>query len=617
MCGIIACVIASNDINCYNVILNGLKQLQNRGYDSAGICIKSDNEFIISKYASNEKTAIELLDNEKHLYNGDICDIGIGHTRWATHGPKTDLNSHPHVDMTGKIVLVHNGIIENYNEIKTELENHGYSFKTQTDTEVIANMISWFLSRSNNTLKDAFKSSINSTVHMMKGTWALCILHKDIPDTLYVICNGSPILIGIKNDIAIVASESSGFCNHMNECFSLNDNDLCTICKTDKIELTTNNKYTKIPISICNYAETPQPYSHWMLKEIYEQKKYALKALLLGERVLSNKIHLNEMNNFISVAKTIDNIIILACGTCYYAGMIIAAYFKDLTIMNTVMVFDGAEFTSSDIPKNGKTAFIIISQSGETKDLDTCITIGKEHNIFQIGLINKVNSMIARKVDYVCYLNAGREVAVASTKSFINGVIVGSLLAIWFAQIQKTNIDKINQYIRDYNKLALDIHNTIETSLPIIIEWSKRIAKKKSMFVLGKNNTINIAKEGALKIKEIAYIHAEGYSTSSLKHGPFALIEKDFPIIMLDDMTSVPLLETSYEQVSSRGATTYIITCNPNHNFKGCVLVLPGDTIFAHLYMVIPMQLLAFYISREKKLNPDMPRNLAKVVTVF
>jgi glucosamine--fructose-6-phosphate aminotransferase (isomerizing) len=342
-----------------------------------------------------------------------------------------------------------------------------------------------------------------------------------------------------------------------------------------------------------------------------------LRAISLGGRLLSNnKVNLGGLNENIYKLRELDNLIVLGCGTSYHAGMIGIHYFKEICDFNSVQLFDGAEFEKHDVPKKGKTGLILLSQSGETKDLHRCIQIANESELFMIGVVNVVDSLISREVHCGCYLNAGREVAVASTKAYTSQVILLNMIAIWFAQIKNIHELKRINMIKDLRQLYLDIEKTIglcEKSIPEIIPLFN---DKKSCFLLGKNKGESIAREGALKIKEISYIHAEGYSTSSLKHGPFALLEKDFPVILIapeDEFYSKSL--NAYEEIQSRHAEIIIITDDKKCDKKNCIQI-PYNATFIHLLSVIPLQLLAYELSLSRGLNPDMPRNLAKVVTV-
>mgnify|MGYP003998749687 CR=1 FL=1 len=607
MCGIIGILGLDND--AIDIILDGLKQLQNRGYDSSGICTLTES-FTIEKYASiKTKTAINLLERNKQ--NLKVSNLGIGHTRWATHGAKTDDNAHPHLSYNNKISLVHNGIIENYKILKDFLQGKGIEFKSQTDTEVIVNLLAYEYQNNGNFLK-----SLEITISKLEGTWGLAILNKDEPNKMYCVRHGSPLLVSNNEKYAIVASEQSGFCGNVNNYFVLENNDICIISKeNNSININTNYKYELKDTVKNNFDLSPEPFEHWTLKEINEQVESSLRAISLGGRLLEDdKVKLGGLENHKDILLRIDNIIILGCGTSYNAGLLGVDYFKDLCNFNTVQIFDGAEFTKKDIPKYGSTALILLSQSGETKDLHRCIEIGKDNNLFLIGVINVVDSMIARESHCGCYLNAGREVAVASTKCFTSQCILMSMMAIWFSQIHESNNLKRMTYIKSLRKLSIDIRKSIVESIKHKDMFLK-IFNERSLFILGKGKSEAIAKEGSLKIKEISYIHAEGYSGSALKHGPFALLERNVPVILIaPDNEHLSKMNNVYEEIKSRESPILFIT---NKEFdKENIIILPNNEIYSDLLSVIPLQVMAYYLSLERGNNPDFPRNLAKTVVV-
>ena len=606
MCGITA--ILSKDVSIKK-LLNGLKQLQNRGYDSAGICTLKD-DFSILKYASNENiNAIDKLGD--NIYKINESNIGIAHTRWATHGAKTDSNSHPHISSDNKISLVHNGIIENFYELKDKLIYLGYTFKSQTDTEVISNLVAHYYEQT----KDIYKA-IDTTINQLQGTWGLAILCKDCPNKLFCVRHGSPLLVGKTDDFVMISSEQSGFCGLVNNYIILESNDICEISlESNKIKIETNNKYKPKNLTKNNFDLTPQPYEHWTIKEIEEQVESSFRAISLGGRLLNDdEVKLGGLNDNKQVLSRIDNLILLGCGTSYHAGLLGLEYFKDLCNFNVVMIFDGAEFTKKDIPKVGASAVVLLSQSGETKDLHRCIQIAKDEDLFLIGVINVVDSMIAREVNCGCYLNAGREVAVASTKAFTSQVIILSMMAIWFSQIHKTNINKRKKYVKYLRNLSMDIKNSIDISKKHMDKLIP-ILNKSNMFILGKGKCEAIAREGSLKIKEISYIHAEGYSGSSLKHGPFALLDKDVPVIMvMPDNEFYVKMENAYHEIQSRHAPLVVITTKTDCIYDNSI-ILPKNRIYEDLLCIIPLQLFSYHLSLSKGINPDMPRNLAKVVT--
>lgn len=613
MCGIVACI----SQECSTILYEGLIQLKNRGYDSAGMCSinKQDNTFAVNKYASTGNTdAYHKLHEE--LFNHHNNYVGIAHTRWATHGAKTDINSHPHISMCEKFAVVHNGIIENYKQLKEMLQNNGYIFQSQTDTEVIVQMLS-FLYRSNTNVLEC----IQSLIHVLEGTWGLAILCKDTPNTIYCTRHGSPLLIGYDEDYAIVVSEKSGFCNKIQNYFVLNNLDICQITKTEGcVKIHTNYEYITKHLTTTNFALTPYPYPYWTIKEIHEQIDSSLRCISMGGRILhTNQVKLGGLEGHVEQLKNINHLILLGCGTSYYAGQHGLYFFKDLCDFHTVQIFDGAEFTQQDIPKSGTTALLLISQSGETKDLHRCIEIGKQHNLFLIGLVNVVDSLIAREVDCGCYLNAGREMGVASTKAYTSQVILLSMIAIWFAQEKKINSIKRTDYIKDLRQLHIDIQCTLEMNDSNIDSLVSNIfASRNNCFLLGKGKSESVAKEGALKIKEISYIHSEGYSTSSLKHGPFALLDENFPVIMIaPNDSNYSKIENAYEEIVSRHAPVIFITSKSDQpKERKNILFVPENKVFSDLLCVIPLQLLAYKLAISRGINPDIPKNLAKVVTV-
>ena len=564
MCGIIACL---GDI-ASPYIIDGLKQLQNRGYDSAGLSLIYNDTYIVQKYVTEH--SLKYL--AEPIYPQSIN--GIGHTRWATHGSNTIENAHPHKSYKGTFMVIHNGIIENYKVLKEFLAQKGYIFYSETDSEIIANVLEYY-----NTDYSVIEA-IEKTIEIMEGTWALCIQTLHEPNVLYCFKRGSPLLVGNGGHFALVSSEPSGFCGKINQYIDLKCNDICKIEYINpSIHITTRNTYRLRTIQEDLSTYSYEPYSHWTQKEIYEQ---------------ANTInHIIELPSFSSV----KHIILLGCGTSYYSACIGSKYIKKKCKFVSVQALDASEFTKDDIP-NGKCAFILVSQSGETKDLQKCIRWLEGH--ITIGVINKVDSSIAREVDYVCYLNAGREVGVASTKSFSSQVILLSSIALKLSNTRSNDLLKLTDQIKE----TLTIN--MKPYLHLL---------DKNCFVLGKGYDEYTAKEGALKIKELSYIHAEGYSSSSLKHGPFALLEPHFPVILIspkDEHWSKN--ENIYEEVKSRLATIITITNEPLN--REHTIVVPKNETYQCILNIIPLQLLAYELAVSRGFNPDQPRNLAKVVSV-
>jgi glucosamine--fructose-6-phosphate aminotransferase (isomerizing) len=617
MCGIIAGI----SENICKVLLDGLKQLQNRGYDSAGISFYDhfNKNIITHKHASSiNESALKKLNI---LENYEKSSLGIAHTRWATHGAKTDINSHPHKSYNNKFVLVHNGIIENYKDIQLKLNKEGIINVSETDTENIVNLLALEYEKTNNVLK-----AIHSVTSQLTGTWGLVIFCIDTPNSIYATRQGSPLLVGHTETTALVSSEQSGFCNRVQNYFILKNNDICTISKNDEdvIQIDTlEENYTRNSVLGNLNALTPDPYPHWMLKEIYEQQESIKRVIKQGSRLLDNdKVHLGGLNQNIDFLKGVHHIILLGCGTSLNAAKFAINYFKSLCNFISVIWKDGADFSIDDVSHYGTTALILLSQSGETKDLHRCIEIANNHNLFTIGVVNVVDSLIAREVECGCYLHAGREVGVASTKSFTSQCVLLTMIAVWFSQIQEPKVKKNLQrkrIIGNIRKLANDVKETLKCR-DQIREMVKNFAAHQSSFVLGKGKNEAIANEGALKIKEISYIHAEGYSTSSLKHGPFALLYPSFPVIMImpNDENYVKA-SNAYDEIKSREAFIIKITdknINPSSKSVSNEIIVPENSTFASLLSIIPIQMLSYELSVLKGYNPDMPRNLAKVVTV-
>jgi glucosamine--fructose-6-phosphate aminotransferase (isomerizing) len=643
MCGIFGIITKTKIRELRKIIIDGLVQLQNRGYDSSGICVLNNNEFDVHKYASTDTvTSLNKLISLDLDRNGESLSLGIGHNRWATHGGKSDINAHPHLSNDKNFALVHNGIIENYQELKEMLIGKGYTFYSQTDTEVIVNLISYHFNEINKPCdldnsgqrqgqkqeqdQDTIEKALSKTIQEMQGTYGIILIHLNTPDKIYCVRNGSPILIGCNDDSAIITSEQSGFCNMVNTYITLNNDDICVISiekdnnNIKKISVDTKHQYVKQNVTLLNHDLTPDPYPHWTIKEIHEQENTVLNSFNRGGRIKNDyEVKLGGLEENIDILKKIDNIIILGCGTSHNAGLYGVHFLKTLCNFNTVQIFDGADFSFADVPKDGHTALVLISQSGETRDLHRCIDIAKDNNLFTIGIINVVDSMIAREVNCGIYCNASREMGVASTKSFTNQVICLSLMAIWFAQIAGINELKRKDIIRDLKNLSNDIKNTLINVKNNVIRISDILKDYDNLFLLGKGFDEPIAKEGSLKIKEISYIHSEGYSLSSLKHGPFALLDKKFPVILLNCVEEHNAkVYNCFEEVHSRNSPIFVITNNKNISLnRECEIIQVNyNKSYASLLSIIPLQLIAYYISVKKCINPDLPRNLAKTVTV-
>lgn len=614
MCGIIAGIAP----NICQQLLEGLKQLQNRGYDSAGFTLLNKEMTMFKRASCGNNSALNAIENFMSEHSDLLKNecIGIAHTRWATHGAKTDQNSHPHPSHNGVFTVVHNGIIENYKIIQEKLAKHNIYNVSETDTECIANLLAFHYSGNVN-------ETIRKTIDELQGTWGLVILCRDTPDTLYCTRQGSPLLVGHSDSTMLISSEQSGFCGQIQNYFILKNRDICVAQQltTGEIAIKTSvENYEQKMIKRENINLTPAPFPHWMLREIHEQVDSVQCVIKQGSRLLDNdKVHLGGLNQNREILRDIDHLILLGCGTSLNAAKFALYYFKMLCGFSSVWWKDGADFGVEDISSNGNTAVILLSQSGETKDLHRCIEIANHHNIFTIGVVNVVDSLIAREVECGCYLHAGREVAVASTKSFTSQCVLLVMIAVWFSQIQEPAVKKSRQrkrIIEDIRNLKSDIEQTLKCQ-DQIIDLCVEFVLNQSCFILGKGRSEAIAHEGALKIKEISYIHAEGYSTSSLKHGPFALLEPGFPVILICPHDEHYIKsQNAYEEVKSRHAKVLLITDEYDKSNDKFTIVVPKNATFAPLLSIIPIQFLSYHLATLKNYNPDMPRNLAKVVTV-
>jgi glucosamine--fructose-6-phosphate aminotransferase (isomerizing) len=620
MCGIIGYL---GNTECNESVLNGLRLLMNRGYDSIGISTIINGELSTIKYANDGINELSIDSLEQQLSRDtNTSNIGIGHTRWATHGSKTAINAHPHADNKHRISLVHNGIIENYAELKRDLLNEGYTFLSQTDTEVISVMIGKYLDNG-----DSMITAIENTINRLSGTWALVVLNKDFPNKIWITRNGSPLLLGMEDEYVIIASEQIAFGNKIKNYIVLDNHDIFDIERQDSGKITYSrdirNYILKTKVEQGIIETYPTGYDYWMIKEIYEQPEAVNRATNNGGRIKDdNSVKLCGLDTHISDLYLVKHLILLGCGTSYNAGLWSIPFFKNMELFQTVNIYDGAEFTTKDIITIGKTGVIFLSQSGETKDLHRCLSILNEKpNIITIGVINVVDSMIARETDCGVYLNTGREVAVASTKSFTNQCVVLGMIIIWFSQIKTIFKEKRIHMITDVMNLSFQIREILHQDLIqlAISHFTEKWHNMHSMFLLGKGCCEAIAREGALKIKEVAYIHAEGYSSSALKHGPFALIEEGLPIIIIDIGNEYrEKNKNAMEEVKSRGADIWLLTddkrIEPSQNVY--VTNIIENNTFGALNAGIVIQYFSYKMALKRGYNPDYPRNLAKVVTV-
>tara|TARA_B110000908_G_C10259217_1_gene457906 strand:+ start:1506 stop:3326 length:1821 start_codon:yes stop_codon:yes gene_type:complete len=604
MCGIIA--ILSNR-NIYAYIIQGLTQLQNRGYDSTGLSYidnHGNNSKTIQtyKYASTKEAfALDLLiHNTPHINENPTVHMIMAHTRWATHGKKTIINSHPHSSFDRKFSIIHNGVIENYLEIKTFLDTHNIQPISETDSELIVHLIAYYYTINNDITK-----AITAATQQLIGSWALVIMCIDTPDILYGTKQNTPLLLGCngKNTICMFASELSAFNEDIEQYIIPNDNEIISIYKEQgNVLYHCNSKTTYVYDNQNKTNVTPYPYTYWLEKEINDQYN-CIKNI---QNNLYNKYYqyLNNLNNKYQTLY-LDNIILLGCGTSYYACMLGEIYLKNIKYFSMVRAYDASIFTEFDIPTKGRTGIILLSQSGETRDLLRCLSFIKRPNILTISILNVIESCLARRTDITLCINAGREVSVPSTKSFTGQLFVLRILAEWFVN---NNIED-NSYKHLCSNIKTILDDCKQTIQPYIIPLIKP-----SMFILGKGKFYPLAKEAALKIKEISYIHAEGYPASALKHGPYSLLEPGFPVILfiMDDIHR-ELMMNCYEQILARDGFILVITDITELPVKHKICI--PKTTYNEILAIIIIQYISFYIGKYLKLPVDTPRNLAKCVT--
>jgi glucosamine--fructose-6-phosphate aminotransferase (isomerizing) len=624
MCGIIAYL--GNDAFS-SFVLTGLALLLNRGYDSVGISTIHENQLVTIKHASTQtNNALDTVKTELETVQL-TSTIGIGHTRWATHGAKTTMNAHPHHDNSNRISLVHNGIIENYAELKQKLIEEKYTFLSQTDTEVIAVLIGKYLDDG-----CMIEQALQKTVGLLRGTWALVVIHRDFPNKIWLTRNGSPLLLGIEQGFVMVASESIAFSHYIENYVVLENHDIIEIeHKEGAIHYSDIlHRYIVKKTPSAMIETLPAQYPHWMLKEIMEQPDAVLRAMNNKGRIMKDgTIKFGGLERNSDKLTKIRHLILLGCGTSYHAGLWAVDIFKTSKVFQTVQIFDGAEFSENDLPiqppplhntvhkkMRDDIGIIFLSQSGETKDLHRCIEIAKKWHTVKIGVVNVVDSMIARETDCGVYLYAGREVAVASTKSFTNQCVVLAMMSEWFSE--RMGGVRSDTFYQDLIHLPFHIQQVLDYLDQSRAEMDRILAKwtdKNTLFILGKGSQEAIAKEGALKIKEVSYIHAEGYSSSALKHGAFALIESGVPIILLDiDDEYREKNENAYQEVVGRGADVLVIQCCPR--YAETVVTIDRNNTFGAVIANVYLQWISYYLGIKRGNSPDYPRNLAKVVTV-
>jgi glutamine---fructose-6-phosphate transaminase (isomerizing) len=611
MCGIVAYL---GDRQAYPILINGLRRLEYRGYDSAGIALLNDK---INLYKTKGKVSdLENFVKQKNI----LGNVGIAHTRWATHGEPNDENAHPHFSQTRSLAIIHNGIIENYVPLKEELQKRGYEFASNTDTEVLIHLIEDIQINENVSLFKALQIALNQVI----GAYAIVVLSKDEPETLYVAKKGSPLVVGIGKDEFFVASDATPIVEYTKKVVYLNDQEIGIIKKGDELKILTTENVKKTPyiheLEMSLTELEKGGYDHFMLKEIYEQPR-SIKDSMRGR--------LNFAKGTVSLGGIIDyeqklinakRIIIVACGTSWHAGLV-GEYLLEEFARVPVEVEYASEFRYRKPIISENDIVIAISQSGETADTLAAIQLAKSKGATIIGICNVVGSTIARETDAGSYTHAGPEIGVASTKAFTAQVTILTLMALMIAN-KKGSMSKshYHQMLNALNAIPQKVEETLKTNDKI-----KQIAEiykdTRNFLYLGRGYNYPIALEGALKLKEISYIHAEGYPAAEMKHGPIALIDEEMPVVVIaTNKGTYEKILSNIQEVKARKGKIIAVVTEGDVTVKDVadhVIEIPEtEEQLVPLLATIPLQFLSYHIAVLRKCNVDQPRNLAKSVTV-
>jgi glucosamine--fructose-6-phosphate aminotransferase (isomerizing) len=617
MCGITGYI---GDRDAYPIVINGLKRLEYRGYDSAGIMMYDGDKMNLSK-TKGKVSDLEVITNNEE--NRKVGKIGIGHTRWATHGVPNDLNSHPHFSESGDLVIVHNGIIENYDTIKKELITRGYKFQSDTDTEVLVNLIEEVKKRENCKLGKAVQLALTNVI----GAYAIAVFDKTKPNELVVARLGSPIAIGVgeNNEEFFIASDASPFIEYTKDALYLEDGELAIIKKNRgiKVRKIDNDKpvdpqIQELKLSLDQIEKGG--YDHFMLKEIYEQPKAIIDTY--RGRMLANEgiIKMAGVDDNISKFLNADRIIIIACGTSWHAGLVGEYLIEDMARI-PVEVEYASEFRYRNPIITPKDVVIAISQSGETADTLAAIKLAKSKGAFVFGICNVVGSSIARETNAGAYTHAGPEIGVASTKAFTTQITVLTLLSLKLAQSKGTlSKTAVNTYLQTMQQIPNQVEQLLKID-PIVKDIADHYKNATNCLYLGRGFNFPVALEGALKLKEISYIHAEGYPAAEMKHGPIALIDENMPVFVIATRKGhYEKVVSNIQEIKSRSGKIIAIVTEGDETVKEIadhVIEIPEtEEALTPLLTTIPLQLLSYHIAVMLGKNVDQPRNLAKSVTV-
>ena len=606
MCGIVGYI---GNKKASPILINGLLRLEYRGYDSAGIATMENNEIVVNKNKGRVSSLYDLegIDNL-------VGTVGIAHTRWATHGKPSKENSHPHMDNTNSFAVVHNGIIENYHELKNFLQEKGYKFLSQTDTEVIPNLISYYFKQDNDVLK-----AVQKTCKDLKGSYAIEVLSIYDKDKMIVVRKDSPLVIGKGNGENYISSDIPAILSYTKDFYLLDDNEIVELSRDDVKFYDSDLKPIDKEIKSIEWgAQSAEKdgYEDFMLKEINEQPKAIRETI--GAKLDNGTIEIEDLELSKEYLESLNQIYIVACGTAMHAGLVAKTIMEKLCKI-PVTVEIASEFRYRDPLIDEKTLCIYISQSGETADTIAALKLAKSKGAKTLAISNVIGSSITREANYSIYTHAGPEIAVASTKAYTSQVTLLSILSMYFAEkLERVDKSEIDGLKRDILQLPSQIEEVLKESEDVK-DFAKEVYKEKDMFFLGRGTDYSVSLEGSLKLKEISYIHSESYASGELKHGPIALIENGVTVIAT--MTDPKLTEKSIsnvQEVVTRGAKVFAITNEDikNDGLSKIIKIPKTNPLISPVLSVIPMQLFAYNISKEKGLDVDKPRNLAKSVTV-
>lgn len=610
MCGIVGYI---GDKSAYPILINGLKRLEYRGYDSAGISILKDEIKIYKKQG-------KVVDLEQYVSDKDVAGhVGMGHTRWATHGEPNDTNAHPHASENGHFVLIHNGIIENYTSLKEKLSGRGYTFKSETDTEVLANLIEYIYLRGKVSAEVAIRLALTKVV----GAYGLVILCKDEPDQLIAARKGSPLVVGIGENEYFLASDATPIVEYTKSVIYLNNDDVAIIKKNELLLKTVTNDTLKPKVQQLDLEigmMEKGSFDHFMLKEIYEQPRSIMDTFRGRIKPDLKDLHLGGLYDVMPRLIEANRIIIIGCGTSWHAGLVGEYLFEDLARL-PVEVEYASEFRYRNPLISKDDVVIAISQSGETADTLAAIQLAREAGALVLGICNVVGSSISRETDAGVYTHAGPEIGVASTKAFTAQVTVLILMAILIGRKRGLLTDEV------YFGLIKEM-SQIPTKLEYLLTLNEKYRQIAEMYkgahnflYLGRGYFFPVALEGALKLKEISYIHAEGYPAAEMKHGPIALIDRLMPVVVIAAKDkSYDKIVSNIQEVKARNGIVIAIVTEGDTVIKDMadhVLEIPiCDEKLVSLLAVVPLQLLSYHIAVMRGCNVDQPRNLAKSVTV-